>query len=218
MIGKRVENYLGKEGLLSSRLEGFEYRHQQMDMAAAVEETFGNARHLIVEAGTGTGKSLAYLIPAILWAVENNKKVVISTYTKTLQQQILNHDIPFLRDKLGINFRYALCMGNENYLSLRRLKRSAQAGLFTQANEENQWESIFNWAGETETGYRSDLPFEVLPQVWEEVGRQKDLCLGKNCETHSSCFYFKARKQPPFVFCQCCQRRSRASRFRRGGI
>ncbi len=114
MIGKRVENYLGKEGLLSSRLEGFEYRHQQMDMAAAVEETFGNARHLIVEAGTGTGKSLAYLIPAILWAVENNKKVVISTYTKTLQQQILNHDIPFLRDKLGINFRYALCMGNEN--------------------------------------------------------------------------------------------------------
>ena len=195
MIGKRVENYLGKEGLLSSRLEGFEYRHQQMDMADAVEETFGNARHLIVEAGTGTGKSLAYLIPAILWAVENNKKVVISTYTKTLQQQILNHDIPFLRDKLGINFRYALCMGNENYLSLRRLKRSAQAGLFTQANEENQWESIFNWAGETETGYRSDLPFEVLPQVWEEVGRQKDLCLGKNCETHSSCFYFKARKK-----------------------
>ena len=144
MIGKRVENYLGKEGLLSSRLEGFEYRAQQMHMADAGEEAFGNARHLIVEAGTGTGKSLAYLIPAILWAVENNKKVVISTYTKTLQQQILNHDIPFLRDKLGINFRYALCMGNENYLSLRRLKRSAQAGLFTQANEENQWESIFN--------------------------------------------------------------------------
>jgi ATP-dependent DNA helicase DinG len=195
MTAKRVENYLGAEGILSSRLDGFEYRHQQMDMASAVEDAFGNAKHLIVEAGTGTGKSLAYLIPAILWAVENNKKVVISTYTKTLQHQILNHDIPFLRDKLGIPFRYALCMGNENYLSLRRMKRSAQAGLFTQENEENQWEGIFNWAGETETGYRSDLPFEVLPPVWEEVGRQKDLCLGKNCETHSSCFYFKARKK-----------------------
>ncbi len=195
MTTRRVENYLGKEGILSSQLEGFEYRSQQMDMAGAVEKAFDNAKHLIVEAGTGTGKSLAYLIPAILWAVENNKKVVISTYTKTLQHQLLNHDIPFLRDKLGINFRYALCMGNENYLSLRRLKRSAQAGLFTQKNEENQWEGIFNWAEETETGFRSDLPFEVLPQVWEEVGRQKDLCLGKNCETHSSCFYFKARKK-----------------------
>ena len=195
MTVKRVENYLGKEGALSSRLEGFEYRSQQMDMAGAVEEAFGNAKHLIGEAGTGTGKSLAYLIPAILWAVENNKKVVISTYTKTLQHQILNHDIPLLRDKLGIAFRYALCMGNENYLSLRRLKRSAQAGLFTQVDEESQWEGVFNWAGETETGYRSDLPFEILPQVWEEVGRQKDLCLGKNCETHSSCFYFKARKK-----------------------
>ncbi|MAX17566.1 MAG: helicase c2 [Nitrospina sp.] len=195
MKSKQVENYLGKEGILSFNLEGFEFRRQQMDMAVAVEEAFGKANHLIVEAGTGTGKSLAYLIPAILWAVENNKKVVISTYTKTLQHQILNHDIPFLRDKLGIEFRYALCMGNENYLSLRRLKRSAQAGLFTHADEENQWEGIFNWAGETETGFRSDLPFEVLPQVWEEVGRQKDLCLGKNCETHSSCFYFKARKK-----------------------
>jgi len=195
MTANRVENYLGEQGILSSRFDGFEFRSQQMEMANAVEDAFGNARHLIVEAGTGTGKSLAYLIPAILWAVENNKKVVISTYTKTLQQQILNHDIPFLRDKMGIAFRYALCMGNENYLSLRRLKRSTQAGLFTKADEENQWEGIFKWAGETETGYRIDLDFEVLPQVWEEVGRQKDLCLGKNCETHSSCFYFKARRK-----------------------
>jgi ATP-dependent DNA helicase DinG len=195
MTSKRVENYLGEEGILSTRLEGFEFRPQQVDMAAAVAEAFGNAKHLIVEAGTGTGKSLAYLIPAILWAVENNKKVVISTYTKTLQHQILNQDIPFLRDKLGIAFRYALCMGNENYLSLRRLKRSAQAGLFTKSDEEHQWDGIFNWAEKTGTGFRSDLPFEVLPQVWEEVGRQKDLCLGKSCETHSSCFYFKARKK-----------------------
>lgn len=195
MSSNRVKNYLGEEGILSSRLDGFEFRPQQIDMAVAVEETFETAKHSIVEAGTGTGKSLAYLIPAILWAVENNKKVVISTYTKTLQHQILNHDIPFLQNELGIAFRYALCMGNENYLSLRRLKRSAQAGLFTKSDEENQWEGIFSWAEDTETGFRSDLPFEVLPQVWEEVGRQKDLCLGKNCETYSSCFYFKARKK-----------------------
>ncbi len=195
MIKENVEKILGTDGELSKKLEGFEHRPQQMEMARAVETAFSEAKHLIVEAGTGTGKSLAYLIPAILWAVENNKKVVISTYTKTLQQQILNHDIPFLREKLGIPFRYALCMGNENYLSLRRLKRSTQAGLFNKAEEEEQWNGVFDWAVKTETGYRSDLPFEVMPQVWEEVGRQKDLCLGKNCETHSSCFYFKARKK-----------------------
>jgi len=195
MIKENVIKFLGIDGILSEKLEGFEHRPQQVKMAQAVETAFSQAKHLIVEAGTGTGKSLAYLIPAILWAVENNKKVVISTYTKTLQQQILNHDIPFLREKLGISFRYALCMGNENYLSLRRLERSAQTGLFNKAEEEEQRNKIFGWAAKTETGYRSDLPFEVMPQVWEEVGRQKDLCLGKNCKTHSSCFYFKARKK-----------------------
>ena len=195
MIKENVIKFLGNNGILSKKLEGFEHRPQQVKMAQAVETAFSEAKHLIVEAGTGTGKSLAYLIPAILWAVENNKKVVISTYTKTLQQQILNHDIPFLREKLGISFRYALCMGNENYLSLRRLERSAQTGLFNKSDEEEQRNEIFSWAAKTETGYRSDLPFEVMPQVWEEVGRQKDLCLGKNCKTHASCFYFKARKK-----------------------
>ena len=195
MIKENVEKILGFDGTLSQKLDGFEYRPQQIEMAKAVEETFNKAQHLIVEAGTGTGKSLAYLIPATLWAIANNKKVVISTYTKTLQQQILKYDIPFIQEKLGIPFRYALCMGNENYLSLRRLKRSTQAGLFNKTEEEEQWDAIFNWVSETETGYRNDLPFEVMPQVWEEVGRQRDLCLGKNCETHSSCFYFKERKK-----------------------
>ncbi|MEE3253524.1 MAG: ATP-dependent DNA helicase [Nitrospinota bacterium] len=195
MIKENVEKILGFDGTLAQKLDGFEYRPQQLEMAQAVEEAFNKAQHLIVEAGTGTGKSLAYLIPATLWAIANNKKVIISTYTKTLQQQILKYDIPFVREKLGIPFRYALCMGNENYLSLRRLKRSTQLGLFNKAEEEKQWNAVFNWAGKTETGYRQDLSFEVMPQVWEEVGRQKDLCLGKNCETYSSCFYFKERKK-----------------------
>ena len=195
MIKENVEKILGFNGTLSQKLDGFEYRPQQIEMAQAVKEAFNKAQHLIVEAGTGTGKSLAYLIPATLWAIANNKKVVISTYTKTLQQQILKYDIPFLQEKLDIPFRYALCMGNENYLSLRRLKRSTQSGLFNKTEEEEQWDAIFNWARETKTGYRNDLHFEVMPQVWEEVGRQRDLCLGKNCETHSSCFYFKERKK-----------------------
>jgi ATP-dependent DNA helicase DinG len=195
MIEKEIAKYLDRGGLLSGSIEEFEHRPEQIAMAEAVGRAFDNEHHLIVEAGTGTGKSLAYLIPAILWAVKYNKKVVVSTYTKTLQEQLLYHDIPLLHEKLKIPFRYALCLGNENYLSLRRLKRASQAGLFTRVEEDEQMEAIFGWAGETLNGTKGDLPFEPLPMVWEDVGRQKDLCLGKNCETYSTCFYFKERKR-----------------------
>ena len=180
---------------MSDSLPGFEYRPEQIAMAESVGRAFDKGHHLIVEAGTGTGKSLAYLVPAILWAVRFNKKVVISTYTKALQEQLLYHDIPLLREKLKINFRYSLCLGHENYLSLRRLKRASQAGLFTKAEEDSQLQAIFDWVQETSVGIKGDLPFEPLPSVWEDVGRQKDLCLGKNCETYNTCFYFKERKK-----------------------
>ena len=195
MIEKEIQKYLDEGGHLSTGIQGFEHRPQQIAMAEAVGRAFDNEHHLIVEAGTGTGKSLAYLVPAILWAVKFNKKVVVSTYTKTLQEQLLYHDIPLLREKLKIPFRYALCLGHENYLSLRRLKRASQTGLFTKAEEDGQMQAIFDWVRETSTGVKGDLPFEPLSSVWEDVGRQKDLCLGKNCETYSSCYYFKERKR-----------------------
>ena len=195
MIEQEVKKYLDKGGFLSDAIEGFECRPQQIAMAEAVGRVFDSEHHLIIEAGTGTGKSLAYLIPAILWAVKHNKKVVVSTHTKTLQEQLLYHDIPLIHEKLKIPFRYALCLGNENYLSLRRLKRASQAGLFTIVEEEEQLAAIFDWVNETPTGTKGNLPFEPLPSVWEDVGRQKDLCLGKNCETHNTCFYFKEKKR-----------------------
>ena len=195
VIEKEVRKYLDKDGFLSKAIKEFERRPQQIAMAEAVGKVFDEEHHLIVEAGTGTGKSLAYLVPAILWAIKFNKKVVVSTYTKTLQEQLLYHDIPLLYEKLKIPFRYALCLGHENYLSLRRLKRASQAGLFTMAEEDNQMEAIFDWVGETQNGTKGDLPFEPLSSVWEDVGRQKDLCLGKNCETYSTCYYFKERKR-----------------------
>ena len=195
MIEQEVKKYLDKGGFLSDAIEGFECRPQQIAMAEAVGRVFDSEHHLIIEAGTGTGKSLAYLIPAILWAVKHNKKVVVSTHTKTLQEQLLYHDIPLIHEKLKIPFRYALCLGNENYLSLRRLKRASQAGLFTMVEEDEQMAAIFDWVNETPTGTKGNLPFEPLPSVWEDVGRQKDLCLGKNCETHNTCFYFKEKKR-----------------------
>ena len=195
MIEKEVRKYLDYGGFLSDAIEEFEHRPQQIAMAEAVGRAFDDKHHLIVEAGTGTGKSLAYLIPAILWAVKHNKKVVVSTYTKTLQEQLLYHDIPLLHEKLKIPFRYALCLGHENYLSLRRLKRASQKGLFNLVEEDEQMAGIFDWISETPNGTKGDLPFEPLPSVWEDVGRQKDLCLGKNCETYNTCYYFKERKR-----------------------
>ena len=195
MIEEEVRKYLDKGGFLSDAIDEFEHRPQQIAMAEAVGRVFDSEHHLIVEAGTGTGKSLAYLIPAILWAVQHNKKVVVSTYSKALQEQLLYHDIPLIHEKLKIPFRYALCLGHENYLSLRRLKRASQAGLFATVEEDDQMAAIFGWVGETQNGTKGDLPFEPLPSVWEDVGRQKDLCLGKNCETYSTCYYFKERKR-----------------------
>ena len=195
MIEEEVRKYLDKGGFLSDAIDEFEHRPQQIAMAEAVGRVFDSEHHLIVEAGTGTGKSLAYLIPAILWAVQHNKKVVVSTYSKALQEQLLYHDIPLIHEKLKIPFRYALCLGHENYLSLRRLKRASQAGLFATAEEDEQMAAIFDWVGETQNGTKGDLSFEPLPSVWEDVGRQKDLCLGKNCETYSTCYYFKERKR-----------------------
>ena len=195
MIEKEIGKYLDKDGFLSDAIEEFERRPQQIGMAEAVGRAFDGKHHLMVEAGTGTGKSLAYLIPAILWAVKHNKKVVVSTYTKTLQEQLLYHDLPLLYDKLKIPFRYALCLGNENYLSLRRLKRASQKGLFAMEEEDEQMAAIFDWVNETPNGTKGDLPFEPLRSIWEDVGRQKDLCLGKNCETYNTCYYFKERRR-----------------------
>ncbi|QPJ66779.1 MAG: ATP-dependent DNA helicase [Candidatus Nitrohelix vancouverensis] len=190
-----AEELLGPEGLAARAMPGFEYRPQQAAMADAVAKTLESGGHLMVEAGTGTGKSLAYLIPAVLWAVQNDKRVVVSTYTKTLQHQILHHDIPLLRQRLGLSFRYSICLGHENYLSLRRMKRAGQAGLFVDPEQEEQLAEIFEWSSMTASGVKEELEFTPLPAVWEEVGRQKDLCLGKNCETYRDCFYFKERKR-----------------------
>ncbi|PIQ95999.1 MAG: helicase c2 [Nitrospinae bacterium CG11_big_fil_rev_8_21_14_0_20_56_8] len=195
MNRRDILDFFGEQGLISHLMPGFEFRFQQVRLAEAVARSLDSGSHLVAEAGTGTGKSLAYLLPAVLWAVENNKKVVVSTYTKNLQQQILYHDIPFIRQKLGLAFRYSICMGHENYLSLRRLKRAGQAGLFTDPEADSQMGRIFDWAGQTATGLKEELDFDPLSTVWEEVGRQKDLCMGKNCPTYSSCFYFKERRK-----------------------
>src|SRR4051795_7331983 len=154
---QRVRTIFSEGGLLS-KAKNFEYRPQQQEMAVAVAETLEEERHLVVEAGTGVGKSLAYLVPAILFAKEQKKKAIISTHTINLQEQLLYKDIPILKKILPIEFEAALMKGRQNYLCPRRLERALQQAteLFT-TSEQAELERIAEWAARTKDGSLSDM-------------------------------------------------------------
>ncbi len=191
----KAEDILGKNGAIARELDSYEERIQQIEMAKAIEDAIQQEEHLIVEAGTGIGKSLAYLIPFIYWAVEEKNRILISTYTKTLQEQLIKRDLPFLRDTLKIYFDFALVVGGENYLCLRRLERARTYGLLDTKKEVNQLGKILKIQPCLVRGLRSELDFEPLPKVWHRVCRNADLCMGKGCSHQSDCHYVKARKK-----------------------
>jgi len=191
----QYENLFGCRGPLAANLPRYEFRQGQLDMAKGISNAIERNEHLIVEAGTGIGKSFAYLIPFIEWAVKNDRRVVIATYTKALQEQLAKKDIPFLEGSLGINFRSALCFGGENYLCRRRLFRSWQKGLFERKMEASQLQKIMEWAVDAKTGLRMELPFEPEDGVWLRVCRESDVCRGKRCKHRQDCFYAKARSE-----------------------
>jgi ATP-dependent DNA helicase DinG len=167
-------------------------------MATAVEHAIADVGHLMVEAGTGVGKSFAYLIPAILHATANPKsKVVVSTHTISLQEQLIHKDIPFLQQVMPRPFTAVLVKGRSNYLSLRRLRvaRQRMSMLLTEESHFRQLTDIGSWSRTTQDGSRSDLSFQPMPAVWELVESDNNNCLGKKCTEHGNCFYFKARRQ-----------------------
>lgn len=174
---------------LKQHLKGYEPRAGQQEMAQAVRDALQGHRHLIVEAGTGVGKSFAYLIPMAEHALAEDEKVVVSTYTKALQRQLVEKDLPFVRDAMFENLRFALCLGGENYLCVRRLKRATDKGLF----EENEAEitALLKWASETQTGIKAEIT--PPPGLWRKARREADLCRGRGCNMHAKCFYQKAK-------------------------
>ena len=194
-FSERVHQFFSPEGTLG-KVRNFEYRQEQQHMARAVAEALENQRHLVVEAGTGVGKSLAYLVPAVLWAVENKKKALISTYTINLQEQLVFKDLPILQKILPIEFDVMLWKGRGNYLCPARLQRAlAQAdGLFT-SPERAELERLRIWAERTENGSLSDLPLEPDPRVWAEVCSEAHICTTKSCGNNPRCFYQQARKR-----------------------
>ncbi|HOB74958.1 MAG TPA: helicase C-terminal domain-containing protein [Phycisphaerae bacterium] len=194
----RVADVLGPEGLVARRLSGYEHRPEQLEMAAAVERAFEEGRHLLVEAGTGVGKSFAYLVPAISRVTsESGARVLISTYTIALQEQIIGRDIPFLRSIWPDEFTAVLVKGRSNYVGLRRLKQAAERQnlLFSTSQQIDDLWRIRDWAGRTEDGSLSDLSPSPDPGVWELVKSEHDNCMGRKCEFFNRCFYQRARRR-----------------------
>src|SRR6059036_768811 len=185
---ERVHAFFSANGPLS-RAKNFEFRPQQQEMAARVAQALEEERHFVVEAGTGVGKSLAYLMPAILWAIEQHKKAIVSTHTINLQEQLLYKDIPILKKILAVEFEAALMKGRQNYLCPRRLERTLQQQneLFT-GPEQNELTRLAEWARTTRDGSLSDLSVEPDPKVWAQVCSEPHICTTKSCG-QSNCFY-----------------------------
>ncbi len=188
---------LGKGGAISRQLANYEPRPQQLQMADAVARALADRQHLMVEAGTGVGKSFAYLVPAILAACADPEcKVVISTHTISLQEQLIRKDLPFLQRVMPQPFKAILVKGRGNYLSKRRLRVAQKRGysLLAEASAQEQLDDLVRWDESTQDGTRSDLDFRPLPSVWELVESDSGNCLGKRCANFDTCHYFRARK------------------------
>lgn len=187
------------DDILSKHLKGYEPRTEQLKMLEAIAEALDSGEHLIVEAGTGVGKSLAYLIPLIKWVLDETdsdpesgvqRRAVVSTYTKALQRQLIEKELPFLKNNIFKNLRFALCLGSENYVCLRRLEQAKNHGLFDM-DETEGINKLLRWIKNTSSGIRSDI--EVSHSLWQKVCRESDLCYGKDCKRFEKCFYQKAK-------------------------
>jgi ATP-dependent DNA helicase DinG len=212
---------LGPNGRIAARLEHYEQRSEQLAMADAVAAAIAEKRHLLVEAGTGVGKSFAYLVPAILATAEkpaprptaaNGKpgnseeeeddaegirRVVISTHTISLQEQLMAKDLPLLRAVMPIEFTSVLVKGRGNYLSLRRMNSAVERArsLFYDESEIEQLRDVVAWSKTTKDGSLSDMSFRPLPQVWDETKSDSTNCMGRKCPTYKECYYYMARRR-----------------------
>jgi ATP-dependent DNA helicase DinG len=191
MADESLRDLLGSQGALSRALPNYEPREPQLTMAERVESAMTHGRALLVEAGTGTGKTLAYLLPA----ARSGHKVVVSTATKTLQEQLLEKDVPLVK-QLGVQARFAFLKGRQNYLCLLRFEQFHRQPTFLIKEEGALYDSIARWADETRTGDKSEL--EGLPEnlaVWRDLSATGDQCIGQKCSYYNDCFVFKMRRE-----------------------
>ena len=193
---------LGPGGRIAARLKNYENRSQQLAMAAAVAAAIEKPGHLVVEAGTGVGKSFAYLVPAIFASApatedEPGRRIIISTHTISLQEQLMQKDLPLLRSVMPVEFSAVLVKGRGNYISLRRLDGALAraASLFSEDEHFAQLRQLAAWAKESGDGSLSDLDFRPHPAVWDEVASDHGNCMGRSCPRYKDCFYYQARRR-----------------------
>jgi ATP-dependent DNA helicase DinG len=193
-----LDQILGPGGAIARRMgDRYEHRPQQLEMAHAVERAIERQEHLLVEAGTGVGKSFAYLLPVINYAVTQNKRIVISTHTISLQEQLIDKDIPLIRSVYPDEFTAVLVKGRGNYLCQRRLEqtKSRSRNLFEREDEQESLWTIDRWSQTTTDGSLSDLPTLPVQGVWERVNAEQGNCLGKRCKFYDGCFWQSAKRR-----------------------
>jgi ATP-dependent DNA helicase DinG len=189
-----LQTVFGPGGLVAKAHENYEYRDGQVKMSEAITHAFEEKKHLIVEAGTGTGKTLAYLIPAIAYALKSKKRVVISTGTKNLQEQLMEKDIPFLQKILPKKFTAAYMKGRSNYACLYRIAKAENQPILDGLDEMDHFDEVRRWTLETSTGDRrelTNLPDDI--SFWSRVNARSEICLGQKCPDFEPCFITRMR-------------------------
>ena len=192
--GLEAGNYISEGGSLSKISESFEERPVQVELLKKIVEAFNESKIGIFEAGTGVGKSYSYLIPSALWALTNHEKVVVSTGTINLQQQLCEKDIPAVEKIIGKKIKYVLMKGRQNYICKRRLNDAASIlDLFE--GETDEIKRLAEWAENSSSGSKSDLTYMPSENVWTKVNSESDACMGKKCPFFGECFVMKIRKE-----------------------
>ncbi|MDQ2664143.1 MAG: ATP-dependent DNA helicase [Candidatus Eremiobacteraeota bacterium] len=187
-----IDDVFGRNGPIATSLPGFEARPGQVQMAGLVERGFLEGMHTIVEAGTGIGKSLAYLIPAL----RSGKKVVVSTGTIALQEQLYQKDIPLVVKALGLPARLTLIKGRNHYLCKQKFERQRSERLVASSRS---MQRIWEWGAATKTGDRAELSFVPPPEEWEQLDADADDCVGEFCEHFRDCFFFRKRDEAKYA-------------------
>ncbi len=191
-----MEEIFGRNGLIARAHPDYEFRPGQIQMAEAVLRAFEDRRHLLVEAGTGTGKTLAYLVPAIAAATARGERVIISTGTKNLQEQLMEKDIPFLQRVLPKKFSAAYMKGRNNYACLQRIKRAESAPVLDGLDDVDYFDQVRQWARDSQTGDRAELV--GLPEnlsFWRHIDARSEICLGQKCPDYDPCFITRMRQR-----------------------
>jgi ATP-dependent DNA helicase DinG len=191
-----MEEIFGPDGLIARAHPEYEYRPGQIEMAESVLRAFEEKRHLIVEAGTGTGKTLAYLVPAIAAATARGGRVIISTGTKNLQEQLMEKDIPFLQKVLPRKFTAAYMKGRSNYACMQRIRRAENSPVLEGLDELDYFDEVRQWSRESQTGDRAELTGlpENLP-FWRHIDARSEICVGQKCPDYDACFITRMRQR-----------------------